>query len=268
VPDWKYYVTSLVAVFLALGIGILIGSMVVGSEAVLSQQSGMLARLEADLLSLKEDNTRLRQETEQARQALERARILAAEVLPSLLDGRLRGAAVTVVAGVEDRSPELEETLRRSGALLSCAFLDCSRISWPEIARRLGASAGSPPERLARMLGEQVGRALTGELSAGDLLEWGRAQGWWSPEGQDLSGGALVILEDDEATAKSPRRQLLLSLAGYWHRYGGPVVAATPSEARTLVAYHRQGATTVGHVQEPWGRAAVVAALLASAPTQ
>jgi len=47
--DLRYHIVSLVAVFLALGIGILVGSTVLGGDTLVKQQEELAGRLEQHL---------------------------------------------------------------------------------------------------------------------------------------------------------------------------------------------------------------------------
>ena len=51
--DFRYHIASLAAVFLALGLGILIGSSLLSDEKLYEQQGKLVDRLEADLASLR-----------------------------------------------------------------------------------------------------------------------------------------------------------------------------------------------------------------------
>ncbi|MFA7467455.1 MAG: copper transporter [Desulfotomaculaceae bacterium] len=87
--DYKYHIASLVAVFLALGIGILIGSTMLSNDAVIEYQKQVTDRLENQLQSMRETN-----ESIQARaSALEVDsgihKQFEKEILPVLVAGRL-----------------------------------------------------------------------------------------------------------------------------------------------------------------------------------
>src|SRR5919106_2455606 len=79
--DFRYHLVSIVAVFLALGIGILMGSLVLG-EALVKQ-------LRSDLEGIEDRNDRLRAETLQLSQQLEDNEQFALDVRPYLIEGRL-----------------------------------------------------------------------------------------------------------------------------------------------------------------------------------
>lgn len=143
-PDFRYHVASLSAVFLALGVGILIGTGSVGAKVV-QQQTSLMTRLNANFGELRKE-TREREQTEAALRSL----------LPSLLRGRLRdrGVLVLQVGAATEAADKAEEALRLVGA--TSVRLVLPTESWgalPEAARAARANqlaelllAGNAPE--------------------------------------------------------------------------------------------------------------------------
>lgn len=95
--DMKYHIVSLVAVFSALGLGILIGTSMVGNDALINMQKQVTDRLEQKYDTLlkesKETQTQIGQLETDARTAQEFAK----EALPALVGGRLAGLQIAVV---------------------------------------------------------------------------------------------------------------------------------------------------------------------------
>lgn len=262
--DWKWHVTSLVAVFLALGIGVVVGTTIVGDQAVLNQQSSMLSRLEADVSALRETNARLRLEAEEARKALQHAQAFSKDILPALLADRLAGINIALVAVGGPPPAGLEEALTLAGAkLTSSTEFNPQRVPWPTLASSLGYRLTIPPERVARTVGRHLGEciALGGEGKGGPVGQ-GFKEGWLRREGEYGAGAvALVIVDGSREVRERLTLATLLSLAGYWRTSRGPVIVAAPGDAVGLRPYEEIGAVTVGGLEHPWGWAAVVAAL-------
>jgi hypothetical protein len=87
----RYHVVSLAAVIVALGIGILIGASMVGDRGMMKQQELLISRLDVDFERLVSDRDQLLAEAEMLRR-------FTREAVPHLLEGRLRGQVVVVVA--------------------------------------------------------------------------------------------------------------------------------------------------------------------------
>jgi hypothetical protein len=99
VINFRYHLVSLVAVFLALGIGVIMGTAVIDS-AVVDRLEAQQQGLEAQISDVRTENDELRTQLRDLREASEQ---LAAEGSERLLDGALRGQPVLVVGvrGVE-----------------------------------------------------------------------------------------------------------------------------------------------------------------------
>jgi hypothetical protein len=111
VINLRYHIVSLVAVFLALAVGVLMGSTVL--------DRGTVALLESSSGQLKGNLDRYRAENEQLRGELALWRQYGAAILPSEVDGRLRGRSVILVDTdqVDDPTREAVRTvLREAGA--------------------------------------------------------------------------------------------------------------------------------------------------------
>jgi hypothetical protein len=151
----RYHIVSLVAVFLALAIGVVMGSTVIDSATI-------------DVLRTQQDNLRqeildVREERSELQAALDeletQQRTLAEEGGESLLSGRLAGVPVVMVglrgAGVEG-ADELRSLLGSSGADLTGTVWLTDRFTLDdEGARRdlrtaMGSGEGVPPTVLRR----------------------------------------------------------------------------------------------------------------------
>ncbi|MFH1538531.1 MAG: copper transporter [bacterium] len=118
--DIKYHVISLVAVFLALGVGIIVGSNsnLIGTNTIIDRQNAIISRLE-------ENYKEMRQETEETKAFLGETsgyvKLLESETIPALLEGKLDGfqfGIVSVGAFPPDIKPTdaVVETLKKAGA--------------------------------------------------------------------------------------------------------------------------------------------------------
>lgn len=136
-PDFRYHVASLSAVFLSLGIGILIGTGSVGAKVV-QQQTSLMTRLNANFAELRKE-TREREQTEIALRGL----------LPTQLKGRLRDRSVLIlqVGAATEAAEKAEEALRLAGA--TSVRLTLPTEAWQSLSQALQASRA---EQLAEAL--------------------------------------------------------------------------------------------------------------------
>lgn len=114
--DIRYHTVSLVAVFLALGLGILIGTIVVQDPDLLRAQDAVIQKLSTDLEALDAQNEQSRERIARLEQSKRELEGFAEEVLPLLVANRLFGRHIAVV-GTHD--PALEGLLERVRGVLA-----------------------------------------------------------------------------------------------------------------------------------------------------
>ncbi len=88
--DIRYHLISLIAIFLALALGLVVGILLVPSSAMLDRQNTMIASLEEDFEKIKED-TRLVRKNLEANLKFEK------EILPYITSGVISGKNICVI---------------------------------------------------------------------------------------------------------------------------------------------------------------------------
>lgn len=115
--DYRYHIASLVAVFLALGLGILVGSAVLGNEAIVQRQKQMADKLEIQLEELRQKNEAVQARANNLEIDNNIQKQFEKQVLPPLVAGKLAGKRLAVIEtnsyGFRD---DLVNTLSLSGA--------------------------------------------------------------------------------------------------------------------------------------------------------
>lgn len=158
--NFRYHLVSLIAVFLALAVGIVMGSTVV-DQAIVDGLRGQIRRVERESDDRKADNAMLREELRRTDDAL-------AEAVPFAVDDRLREIPVLVLAerGVDgDVLQDALDMLRDAGA-------DAPGVVW--FNEKWRVSDGGDREELAQIAGivgvEETVRARAFELLASELV--------------------------------------------------------------------------------------------------
>lgn len=111
IVNYKYHIASLVAVFLALGIGIIIGSSVLGEclvRNIVAEQERLISRLEEDYDGLKSELNISRQEIKRQKAIIEDYQRYAEDTLPQILKDQLKGKKVALVVGPLAKGPNAE----------------------------------------------------------------------------------------------------------------------------------------------------------------
>src|SRR5436190_11197416 len=126
--NFRYHLVSLVAVFLALAIGIIAGSTVI-KESILDQTQQNLDQAEKNLKDLEDTNTKLRGELDQLRsrdEALDR--LGAADFLRHRLDGV--SLLVLKADGIDGNSATmLQQALTAAGADIAAVVTFTDRLT-------------------------------------------------------------------------------------------------------------------------------------------
>lgn len=161
--DIKYHIASLVAVFLALALGILIGTTMLGNETIVENQRQLTDRMEAQLESLRQNN-----ETIQARaDSLEMENNLQKEfernVLPVLVAGRLEGKSIAVIETNSYGFPDsVVETIELAGGKVTSVttILNGLQLEDTEPLRQEMGWPENGAGQLAALMATETARAI------------------------------------------------------------------------------------------------------------
>ncbi|HET7558981.1 MAG TPA: copper transporter [Limnochordia bacterium] len=132
--DLRYHLASLVAVFFALGLGVLIGTSLAQNGGVARSQTQLIDSIESGLDRLRKENAQLSQQAGSAQRDLAAYQRYSARIFDPLAAGALDGRSVAVLTyGDPDASGALagkvEESLRRAGAdLVAFGWIDPARV--------------------------------------------------------------------------------------------------------------------------------------------
>jgi hypothetical protein len=113
VINFRYHVVSLTAVFLALAIGLVVGTAALNGPVADS--------LKDQVSALSKDNSNFRDQANQYRDELNRTQDFAAELAPTLLTGKLTGRRLVLVAlpGSQDYVDQVKQMLVIAGATIT-----------------------------------------------------------------------------------------------------------------------------------------------------
>lgn len=276
--DFRYHLVSIVAVFLALGIGVLMGSAVLGENLVDS--------LRGDLEGISARNEELRRETTELRARLEADEEFARAVKPALISGALTSESVVLISidGADgDLLAASREAIEEAGGTVTTAITVLDKLAFegePEadqLALLLG-SVDTEPARLRTRLGREMGVRLA-DAAAEDaseaegrrteeFLEALRSDGFLDVDrvGDETplvpSGAAFLVLLGGEEEAPFPIGELVNGISTSLASRGTPVVVAeaaltvwggldilrTDPEAEASVTTVDQADTTSGQI--------------------
>lgn len=124
--NFRYHVVSLTAVFLALAVGLVLGSTVLNGPT--------LDALESRVNTLGRDNSNLREQYRLLEEEVEREQDFAQEVAPLLLEDRLAGHPILllVLPGGEDYVAGVADTLELAGATVTGQVTLTEKFTHPQ----------------------------------------------------------------------------------------------------------------------------------------
>jgi hypothetical protein len=107
--DIRYHVASLVAVFLALGLGIFIGSTIVGESLVaeiVEQQESMVSKLEGDYEALKNEAKKYQEQLTAIQETAQLYKRYAEESIPYVLKDKLPAKRIAIIQNGDLEIPQ------------------------------------------------------------------------------------------------------------------------------------------------------------------
>lgn len=257
--DLRYHVSSLAAVFLALGLGIAIGSALPGADTLLKEQDKVITRLEKEFEQLRSERRAVEEIVTQKDAELAVINRFHLEVLPMVVGDILNDCKVVFIRNGETADKAVEELvdfLREAGAVVTATLSFDSRSGGEELATLLGLEPGKTwaGELWAELAAELAGEKVPAVLPI--LQELNIARRHFSPPGPV---DAIVVLGGESSGAGLVG--LELSAAA---RAAGLTAVGTETLAvgeSWISRYKSIGLTTIDNIDTIPGRVALVYAL-------
>lgn len=135
--DMKYHIASLVAVLLALGLGILIGSTILGNnvnEVIVQQQDKIYENLKQDLEQLKNEKKAALEEAADFKNLYNISNDFEKKLMPQLITDKLKGKKVAIIE-IQDTSnfPQTEELLINALKTAGCDIASVTKLCGIEL---------------------------------------------------------------------------------------------------------------------------------------
>lgn len=256
----KYHIVSLVAVFLALGLGILIGSAFPGDTTLDSQQQQIMEKLESRIESVRQKNELMRARVNQLEIDKNMKVQFEKQIAPLLVEGKLTGRRVAIIATAGRAITEdLAWSLRMAGAsvpsstyiegdLLKNRVLLLEKLGWPDMDDKA---------LLSKIAGEVSSAVLSGDsggirtLAAVGVL---RLSGKYGEAVTDV-----VIMGGDVKTQNSIDSHII----DYFKIRGICVYGVEESHAvySCMREYQKKGLATVDNIDTVPGQVSLVYAM-------
>jgi hypothetical protein len=216
VIDFRYHLVSLIAVFLAVALGIVIGTTALNNP--------ISADIEARVDQLEQDKRQLEDQTQALTEQVNSADAFEQAVAPALVDGSLDGSTVLLVATSDEMTPELMEQVgglvTEAGGSVSGVVRLQPEFSDPATEGALLSYVTSPglPAGVQLPETEDAGQ-LVGALLAQSLMI-PNAPGAASPESEEVSSvlaglSALDVLTVESSSVEPADYTVVLTGSGF-----------------------------------------------------
>lgn len=250
VVDVRYHLASLVAIFLSLGLGILIGTSLAGDREELHRRDQWLTTLEREFDRVRGRAKEMEASIEQLAAERDRYAAFSGELVEALVAGRLEGRTIATVAiGWVEAAQEVEGFLQVAGAeVIRRVSLRPEALSapWNELLSPEGPlGAGDPGQALASLVLEG-GAGREGELpkASSKLLN---AEALSSAQGE--ADGVVLLL----GSASPAASDLFLTLVEGLRNEGATAIALVREEG-WRGALDEASVPYVTHFESPMGK--------------
>jgi len=264
--DYKYHIASLVAVFLALGIGIIIGSTMLGNDALIESQKQVTNKLETQLQSIRETNVSIQAKASALEVDSGVHKQFEKAVLPVLAAKRLEGQKFAIITmNNSGFPPETTSIINDAGGQVTSVTSISDFYEQPDMLKELVATMGwtetTPEQQLSKLAFEVTAGINNGDresffttLTERDILKKS------GDYGVPLNG---LIIVGGCYGAKQRDPQLDLSLIDCFRDLNIPVVCVEETDVSFsyIKDYQRKSVSTIDDIDTAPGQLALVLAL-------
>lgn len=244
-PDLRYHVISLVSVFLALAVGVLLGVALADRGVIDDQLRGQIDDIRADVEAQRGEISRQEERISRLQERTATDRRLMSGMSQVLVEGGLEGADVALVKGPyanETAADRLQETISDSGAELTSIL----RLQPPGINEETTVASTDLASGSSVSYAGYAREVLVGSGGMNDPEVIVFIGGGDPPQG----------VSDDALDTLSAAQMEMFEI---WSESGVRVVAAETSSGRTEVPlFEDAGVPSVDNAGAPAGRAAFI----------
>jgi len=265
--DIRYHIASIVAVFLALGLGILIGSTIVGDNLLVDQQKKMIDRLEDQFDVLRNREEALLADNEHKTNIINNYENYSQALLPMLVKDRLPGfQAAIVVTGDVEVPASLLNTLNNAGAAVSSRTVVLTKMNLeePALRKRLeefyGLEAGSKADTIRQYLAASVAAVISGQAD-GDIIRFLQDNGLVKISGNTaVAVNGVIMVGGANQLSANFANSFDLALIRDFNRMGIRVYGVEPSQVTYsyMGEYQETAISTVDNIDQSTGQISLV----------
>ncbi|HHW39986.1 MAG TPA: copper transporter [Syntrophomonadaceae bacterium] len=267
--DMKYHIASLAAVFIALGIGILIGTTIIGSDTLMKKQEALITSLQTQYTALRDENRRTAEELAAIKQNSAYQQEFDRAVLPVLVREKLQGRKVAIV-DINNRKEHdnLANVLREAGAeVQSITVINLNQLKDPVVRGQVATFLGKSNDITLNSLLPEFARFFAGALVTGageDLVRLLddkkvlKVSGSYGLPVQDI-----IMISGGNSKEQDYAKIFDLVLVKAWQTDGIRIFGVEDSDVPVSYMRYYQAArlTTVDNIDSIYGQVALIQAM-------
>lgn len=265
--DLRYHIASLMAVFLAFGLGILVGTMLAPNAALPERVNVVVSRLEKDF-------AKIRGESKAVRKQLDFHKRVENEMAPLAVDKKLAGKNIAFIettdANVQSVQPDILQFLQQSGAKIHSATVIKTFFGLEDEAVKKGILLHlGIKETDGKKASKGIAGRLARELISGKpliglaLLNYLESQGVISVEGEFGGAPDVVVILGGRNRYKAFPDAMDLPLVRVFKAAKIRVIGTETEKVKTsfMKSYQTEMIPTVDNVDTFAGQVALVYAI-------
>lgn len=248
--DVRYHIVSLVAVFLALAIGIMLGSSIENRGLLKKQQERLVKSIEEDIASIRKKNADLQKEIDSQK---EYEKI----ILPALIKNKLKERKIALVyfndAGSQTLKTAVVQTLQQAGAQVEEVALNRSsfvKMRLPGII----SSSKNKNENIDRFA-EELARA------PGPVMAQLKKEEVWEPSTQFIPVNAVIMFAGGN---RESLEEMALASALKKRKLKIVFIDKSDNQYSKISQFIKAGIDSVDNINMVYGRISLVYLLMGS----
>lgn len=265
----RYYVLTIAAIFMALGIGIFIGFMLDGQKAFSEQQDTIINQLEQKFKDIQTENSNLKTNVQSLNKQLDYLNQYNKQVFPELVKGRLNGINVAILETNNDFIyPGMRNALIKAGATIDSITIfkdNLSNLSDSEknnLINYLTKYGSVNKDNFIEFLSQKLSNAiLTGQDS--ELINYLKGKGYidYSKSVNNTNANPdFVIIAGGSNNKKNNINIIDIPIIKQVKNLNIPIVGVEQSDVKYtyMDAYKRQRLSTVDNVDSIIGQTSLI----------
>jgi len=273
----KYYIILLIGIFLALGLGILIGVTLENNNVLENQQELIIRQIESEFEALRNEADMLKKTLAALEEQKAQADSTCEYLFSRLIEDRLHGLKVSIInLGQDNISPDLIQLLKLAGASVESSItVRTDLYARQDLSAALEAFLQNGQDGMERndfhsiVAGELVSSLIEGAFTplSVRLKEMHLIQ---ASSNLKQSSDVVILCSNgkDKPAQSSQESNFDMVLIQTALNMGLPVVAVEPSsvEESAISEYEELGVSTVRNIDTVYGKLALISILEANKP--